>query len=33
VEFAGLDGRAYAILPIQAGKLMVLRQQPEFAMT
>ncbi len=31
VEFGGLDGRAYAILPVNAGKLMVLRHQPEFA--
>ena len=31
VEFAGLDGRAYAMLPIATGKLMVLRHQPEVA--
>jgi len=31
VEFAGTDGRAYAILPIPAERLMVLRQQPDFA--
>ena len=31
VEFAGRDGRAYALLPIQADKLMVLRDSPEFA--
>ena len=31
VEFAGRDGRAYAILPIKADKLMVLRDSPEFA--
>ncbi len=30
VEFAGKDGRAYAILPISAEKLMVLRDSPEF---
>lgn len=29
VEFAGRDGRAYAILPIRAEKLMVLRDAPE----
>ena len=29
VEFAGQDGRAYAILPIPAQKLMVLRDVPE----
>ena len=31
VEFAGRDGRAYAILAIPAGRLMVLRDSPEFA--
>ncbi len=31
VEFAGRDGRAYAILPIKSEKLMVLRDSPEFA--
>ncbi|MBI2928058.1 MAG: DUF4926 domain-containing protein [Verrucomicrobia bacterium] len=31
VEFAGRDGRAYAILPIEAEKLMVLRDAPELA--
>jgi len=31
VEFAGKDGRSYALLPISADKLMVLRDQPEFA--
>ena len=31
VEFAGLDGCAYALLPIKTEKLMVLRHQPEFA--
>jgi len=31
VEFASLDGRAYAMLPIKAEKLMVLHHQPEFA--
>ena len=29
VEFAGRDGRAYALLPIPADKLMVLRDAPE----
>ncbi len=29
VEFSGVDGRAYAMLPISAGKLMVLHHQPE----
>ncbi|MBI2928066.1 MAG: DUF4926 domain-containing protein [Verrucomicrobia bacterium] len=31
VEFAGRDGRAYAILPVKAEKLMVLRDAPELA--
>ena len=31
VEFAGPDGRAYALLPIQTSKLMVLRDRPEYA--
>jgi hypothetical protein len=31
VEFAGKDGRAYALLPIAADKLIVLRDEPEFA--
>ena len=31
VEFAGQDGRAYALLPIPANKLMVLRDKPELA--
>jgi uncharacterized protein DUF4926 len=31
VEFAGVDGRAYAMLPIKTEKLMLLRHQPEFA--
>lgn len=31
VEFAGKDGRAYAILPIPAGQLMVLRDTPDYA--
>ncbi len=31
VEFAGRDGRAYAILPIKVEKLMVLRDAPELA--
>jgi hypothetical protein len=29
VEFAGPDGRSYALLPIAASKLMVLRDTPE----
>ena len=29
VEFAGRDGRAYALLPVPAGKLMILRDTPE----
>ena len=29
VEFAGRDGRAYAILPVKADKLMVLRDTLE----
>jgi hypothetical protein len=31
VEFAGPDGRAYALLPVEAGKLMLLRDVPEYA--
>jgi hypothetical protein len=31
VEFAGPDGRTYALLPIAANKLMVLRDRPEHA--
>lgn len=31
IEFAGTDGRAYAMLPVRVDKLMVLRHQPEFA--
>jgi hypothetical protein len=31
VEFAGPDGRTYALLPIAASKLMVLRDTPEDA--
>jgi len=29
VEFAGRDGRAYAILPIKADKLIILHDIPE----
>ena len=29
VEFAAPDGRAYAMLPIKAEKLMLLRHRPE----
>ncbi|MQA92353.1 MAG: DUF4926 domain-containing protein, partial [Gemmatimonas sp.] len=31
VEFAGRDGRAYALMPIRVEKLMILRDSPEFA--
>lgn len=31
VEFSGPDGRAYAILPVAANKLIVLRNAPEEA--
>ena len=31
VEFAGKDGRAYAILSVHANKLMILRDTPEYA--
>jgi hypothetical protein len=31
VEFAGPDGRSYALLPIAASKLMILRDTPEDA--
>jgi hypothetical protein len=31
VEFAGPDGRTYALLPIAASKLLVLRDMPEDA--
>jgi len=31
VEFAGKDGRAYAILPVPASRLMILRDTPEHA--
>jgi hypothetical protein len=31
VEFAGRDGRAYALLPVTAGKLMLLKDTPELA--
>jgi hypothetical protein len=29
VEFAGRDGRTYALMPVAADKLMVLRDAPE----
>ena len=32
VEFADPDGRTYALLPIQASRLMRLRDVPEYAM-
>ena len=28
VEFAGRDGRAYALLPVPAGKLITLHESP-----
>lgn len=31
VEFAGRDGRAYALLPVAAEKLMPLKDTPELA--
>ena len=31
VEFAGRDGRAYALLPVPAGKLMALHETPMLA--
>jgi len=31
VEFAGKDGRAYAILTVDARKLMILRDTPDYA--
>ena len=31
VEFADRSGRAYAILPIQSEKLMVLHDSPDYA--
>ncbi len=31
VEFAGPDGRAYALLPVAATKLMILRDTPDYA--
>ena len=31
VEFAGRDGRAYAMLPVEADRMMVLRETPEWA--
>jgi hypothetical protein len=31
VEFAGPDGRTYALLPITESKLMVLRDTPNYA--
>ena len=31
VEFAGRDGRAYALLPVPAGKLMALHEAPVVA--
>jgi hypothetical protein len=29
VEFSDSDGRAFAMLPLRGGQLMVLREQPE----
>jgi hypothetical protein len=31
VEFSGRDGRAYAVLPVNADKLIALRESPETA--
>jgi hypothetical protein len=31
VEFAGPEGRTYALLPIAESKLMVLRDTPKYA--
>lgn len=31
VEFSGRDGRAYAVLPVTAEKLIALRESPESA--
>ncbi len=31
VEFAGRDGRAYALLPVAADKLILLKDTPELA--
>lgn len=31
VEFAGRDGRTYALMPVKAEKLMVLRDSPAVA--
>ena len=31
VEFAGPAGRAYALLPVAATKLMILRDTPDYA--
>jgi Domain of unknown function (DUF4926) len=31
VEFAGRDGRAYALLPVTAEELMLLKDTPELA--
>ena len=33
VEFAGTDGRTYAILPVHASKLMILRDTPDYVLT
>lgn len=33
VEFAGRDGRAYALLPVPVGKLIVLHESPVIAAT
>jgi hypothetical protein len=30
MEFAGKDGRAYALLPVHASKLMILRDTPDY---
>ncbi|MBI1725939.1 MAG: DUF4926 domain-containing protein [Candidatus Rokubacteria bacterium] len=33
IEFAGRDGKAYAILPIDVSKLMLLRDTPDYAVS
>ena len=31
VEFSGQDGRAYALLPVDLSKLLILRDTPDYA--
>ena len=33
VEFAGKDGKAYAIVPIDVSKVMALRDTPDYAVS